>query len=106
MAQTSVMWNSTELKKMMVVGSHLSCSQTICKQVVDSCSQFCSVYHHARCQATPCDHTVWLCPKGLDIATARRQTEDEYARLCTVLRIKCVSCYFYTPKVRLFKSTY
>lgn len=30
MAHTSVMWNSTELKKMMVVGSHLSCSQMIC----------------------------------------------------------------------------
>jgi hypothetical protein len=24
------MWNSTELKNMMVVGSHFSCSQMIC----------------------------------------------------------------------------
>jgi hypothetical protein len=39
MAHTSVMWNSTLLKKMMVVGSHLSCSQMICSRHNDQWQQ-------------------------------------------------------------------
>lgn len=39
MAHTSVMWNSTQLKKMMVVGSHLTWVQMICvyRQSVRTC---------------------------------------------------------------------
>jgi hypothetical protein len=70
------MWNSTELKKMMVVGSHLSCSQMICKQ--DGSSTSAMNFTLKLCRMIPCD------PDMASTLAARASTADVFQQAAVV----------------------